>query len=240
MNTMTKFTALGILLAGSLSGMQMAHAFSDPNDTDCYNEVNGTPALFSMWDWFQRGDSGCLVNDKVWTLKSIDNDLTQAVAEGIQVSFNATGPGLLTQQINLSPPVQPFPGTGFFTFDYTGVILDEDKVFTKVDLDVDKPDADTDTSVTKRVYEYDPLGDDAPGDLLATLTSSGGGVDAPLVPNPRAIWVSEEVNVTDADSINSVTNVFEQTRIPEPISTTLIGAGLIGLAALRRRRSTKA
>jgi hypothetical protein len=235
MNTKMKLTALGVLLAGSLSGTQMAYASSDPLDTDCVN--------FTMLDWFERGPGGCQVDDKRWTLQAIGGDLTDTVADVIEVSFNAFGAGLLFQQVNLGPPIEPFPDAGDFTFDYTIEILDPKKVFVAVDLDADIPIPNDDTFVTKEVYFYDPeAGEDDPIDgkglLIGSITTDGSPADPLALPGPRALWISERV-VTTADTINSVTNVFQQ-AVPEPLSTSLLGAGLIGLAAIRRRRSTKA
>jgi hypothetical protein len=229
MNTMTKFTALGILLAGSLSGTQLAYAnLNPPVEAKCVQDN------FSMFDWLQAG--GCIVGDKTWTL--IDYDFDDDLADMIEIFFTEFGTGP-TQAITLLPieAIRPFPLAGVFGFDYSIVINDPKKAFDVAFVDADIPEQDGITNVVKDIYDFET---GTQGALLASLQTFGDQDDFTFAsPKPRALYIEETVT-TQPGVIFFVTNTFRQTDIPEPISTTLIGAGLIGLAAIRRRRSTKA
>jgi hypothetical protein len=63
MNTNTKLTALGVLLAGSLSGTQMVRADLNLEATEPACAV----PEFTMQTWLDKTD-GCTVGDKTWTL----------------------------------------------------------------------------------------------------------------------------------------------------------------------------
>jgi hypothetical protein len=221
MNTKTNITALGILLAGSLVGMQSVQAQNGP--LEC-----GDPG-FTMQHWLDT-DGGCTVGDKVWTLL----ETAGFDPRFIEVGFTDLG-AQLAQIIDLAPPGAPWTEEGLFTFSYTGVITDPDRYFTGVALDADisiLPGQLADTNVVKVVSDMDD-------NVLATLQTFGAPTNSPLLKWVQAIRVDETVEVLNRPIV-SVSNTFAQAEIPEPISTTLIGAGLIGLAALRRRRSAKA
>ena len=78
------------------------------------------------------------------------------------------------------------------------------------------------------------------GDTVSTSTPFNVGF---VSVNDRVVFESKTItlgNIVRSGSITSYTNTFyaaESSEIPEPMTFVLMGAGLVGIAALRRRKA---
>jgi len=79
------------------------------------------------------------------------------------------------------------------------------------------------------------LGICSQGNLLAFLSVAGGGSASASFTSTNPIWIFKDINA-NGSSISEVNQVYTSSTVPEPMTLSMMGVGLLGLGLISRRR----
>jgi hypothetical protein len=170
------------------------------------------------------GDAGsCIQGDKLWTITDTD------LGDNVGVLFSS--PVLTTHTMQI---------VGFDTSDSAGAwSIDYTISVTDPNLVIDAMFAGADNPVTGSLLTKDVTGDETFS--LSVVNGAEGAGSFQLGLSATTLNVAEDFSVNAGANLLSVSNTFTQAEvsIPEPGTLALLGLGLAGFAAFRRRRLQK-
>jgi len=187
-----------------------------------------------IWDVGVNQDYTCQLGDLLFSnfnVVGITNDPTPTVSVGTPL---LAGPPetLLTFNPNL--------GSNFDIDVYFEVQTLDGSSVTGVDLSVGGVDANVSERIcTGTIFGNQGNNCSPTGTQLASLANSSGSAEtfADLSVPSSTFYVFKDIGTQPGGALSTVTESFSTT--PEPITLSLMGAGLVGIGLLRRRRGIR-
>ena len=193
----------------------------------------------TVGDLIGLGSGGCIQQDKIYYNVTVTPswDPSHPIPTDATVVFNLTTlPGMDVHDFTINFANLLTAGT--YVIDYW-IKIDPSSpnyynyMITNVLVSENLSDRNGGTTDTKVVL-------DSSGNVLLTLVATkadGQSANGDVFQN--MLHIEETIVVKGGDTLHSITDEFTETFIPEPGTMAFVGAGLLGLGALLRRRVSK-
>lgn len=168
--------------------------------------------------------AGCSLGSMLFDNFSVsDNDAVTTYVVGINGAYSG-GPNNILR-FTISPSVPPAGGVD--------IILGY-RVSALVGVDVELGNFSGLASVTEVACAVQPVAGICPaGSVLARIAATPGSPYAEAFFSPHSnVWIMKDINIPNGATMSDFANSH---AIPEPVTLSLIGVGLLGLGLLRRR-----